>query len=79
MSFEVVDECTWSPKDNDEKALCVHKLRFDDGREEYRIGYYMIGKKGKGRGKWLWAQYAPMMHAVDLKHLFDLARKKDWI
>jgi len=79
LSYEVIDEHVWSPADNAEKALCVHRLRFDDGHIELRIGYYMIGKKGRGRGKWLWAQFAPMLRAADLQHLCQIAQQKGWL
>jgi len=78
VSYVVEDEHYWSPKDNAARALCVHRLRFGDGHRELRVGYYMIRNKGRG-DYWHWAQYAPMMLAEDLVHLFQTAREKGWI
>jgi hypothetical protein len=44
-----------------------------DGDIDYRLGYWIVGKKGRARGKWVWGQYCPMIPAADLPRLIDLA------
>lgn len=44
-----------------------------EGDTEYRLGYWIVGKKGRARGKWVWGQYCPMIPAADLPRLIDLA------
>ncbi len=84
-SFVVVDEVrqphTGHP---DGKIILLQKLRFEDDRSEFasiefRIGYYIIGKKPKMRGKWVWGQFALMIRPDDFKALIDKARAKGWI
>ncbi len=57
------------------KAFAIHKLKWDDGREEYRIGYYMIAQRPRMKGKWAWGQYAPMMTEKELTEIFEHAEK----
>jgi hypothetical protein len=42
-------------------VVVLQLVRFDDGRKEIRLGYYIIGKKPKMRGRWVWGQYATFM------------------
>lgn len=79
--FTILDETHHIPTGNREKVIYLQQLQFDDRREpELRLGYYMIGKKaGRTRGRWVWAQYAPMVHARDLRAIIQKAKKKGWI
>ncbi len=62
------------------KYLILQKLLFvDDGREEFRLGYYIIGREGQTRGKWMWPRFTPMMRPDDFAALMDKARAKGWI
>ena len=58
------------------KAYVIQRLRFEDGEEYFRLGYYIIGVKPKMRGKWVWGQYAPIGPIEDLKKIFEAA--KSW-
>ena len=42
---------------------------------EYRIGYYIIGKKGKANGKWWWGQSCPMIGHDDFIKLINKSYK----
>lgn len=62
------------------KQLCLHLIEFDDDkRREVRVGYYVyvIGKRGKMVGRWVWGRYAAFMPLEDFEKLF-LQAKKDW-
>lgn len=48
----------------------------EKGQKSLRIGYYIIGKKEKMRGKWVWGQYAPFITDKDLKILIEKAEKE---
>jgi hypothetical protein len=79
MTYTVLDEIVHIPKSNPGKALYLQLLSFDDGREEMRFCYYMIGERARGKGKWLFGQFAPMIGREDLEALMSLARQKGWI
>ena len=80
MIYTVVDEIVHITKSNPRKALCLHLLKFeDDGRTEMRFCYYMIGRKPRGRGRWLFGQFAPMIRRADFEEILARARKKGWI
>jgi len=71
-----------------EKVFVVERLRKEStdgtltysnwkkGDIEYRIGYYIIGRIGKAKGKWVWGQFCPLIPKQDLSNLLDKARKE---
>lgn len=74
-SYKIVDEEVFLASSDSSKAFAIHKLEYDDGSEEFRIGYFMIGRKPRMRGKWAWAQYAPMMTEKEMEEVFERAQK----
>jgi hypothetical protein len=63
-----------------EKILCLQRIEFqEDGRIEVRLGYYIIGKKPKMRGRWVWGQFAALMPLRDFEALIRQAERKGWI
>jgi hypothetical protein len=80
MSYRVLDEIIHIPRSNRSKAIYLQLLEFDDdGRKEMRLCYYMIGHRGRTKGSWVYAQFAPMIRKEDFDHLVTKARKKGWI
>src|SRR4051794_35263582 len=80
MVYTVLDEIVHLPRSNPSKALYLQMLQFeDDGRQEMRFCYYMIGQKPRGKGKWLFGQFAPMIRREDLDEIMLKARVKGWI
>ena len=80
MVYRVLDEIVHIPRSNRGKALYLQLLRFeDDGREEMRFCYYMIGHKPRARGKWLYGQFAPMVRREDFERIIAKAKNKGWI
>lgn len=78
--YSVVDYDVFYATSHSGKAFAIHKLETKSGREEFRIGYYMIGHKpGRMKGKWVWAQYAPMMSRDEMALVFERVKKKGWI
>jgi hypothetical protein len=62
------------------KLIYLQRLRFDkDGRVELRLGYYVIGKKKRMRGRWLWGQFATMLPVADFKGIIRRAKEKGWL
>ena len=48
-------------------------------KRELRFGYYIIGKKGRKKGRWTWGQFAliaPKEPNHDIQNLIQLAREK---
>jgi hypothetical protein len=79
MIYKVIDEDCFLASSNPRKAFCLHKLRFEDGRERFRIGYYMIAVKPRMRGKWAWGQFAPIMTGQEMKMIYERVKKKGWL
>jgi hypothetical protein len=79
IEFTVVDEDIFPALSNEGKAFCLHKIRHKTGKEEFRIGYYMIAHKPRMKGKWAWGQYAPIMTAEEMRMIFERAKAKGWI
>ena len=54
MTYTVLDEIVHVPKSNPGKAIYLQMLQFeDDGRQEMRLCYFMIGHRPRAKGKWL--------------------------
>jgi hypothetical protein len=80
MIYEVLDEIILVPRSNPDKAIYFQKLQFEpEKRIELRLCYYMIGQKGRGKGKWLYGQFATIIGKEDLEYLLSRARQKGWI
>jgi len=79
VEFTVVDEDVFPALSNEGKAFCLHKIRHSTGKEEFRIGYYMIAHRPRMKGKWAWGQYAPIMTAQEMQMIFERAKTKGWI
>lgn len=46
------------------------------GEIEYRIGYFIIGRIGRARGKWIWGQFCPLIPQEDLMVLIEKAKQE---
>lgn len=79
MVYEVVDDELFIAPSDSRKAFCLHKLKFEDGREVFRIAYYMIAVKPRMRGKWAFGQFAPMMSKDDMVMIFEKLKAKGWL
>jgi hypothetical protein len=71
--FRVDEQDLLVAPSNRKKAYLLQKVCMDDGKgfemghDEYRIAYYMIGNKGRAKGKWAFGQFAPIMTSEDLQ------------
>ncbi len=45
------------------------------GDIEYRVGYFIVGKIGRAKDRWVWGQFCPMIPESDLDKLFKKAKK----
>lgn len=77
--YTVVDEDVFLALSNERKAFCLHKIRHANGKEEFRIGYYMIAHRPRMKGKWAWGQFAPIMTAQEMDLIFQHVKAKGWI
>jgi len=74
--FKIGKYVTLRQSNYPEKIFVLQEILFEDGKKELRIGYYIIGKKPRSKGKWVWGQYCPFFPKQDLKKLIEKARKK---
>ena len=79
LRYTITDEVRVTQSDMREKILCLQRIEFEDKRIEVRLGYYIIGKKPKMRGRWVWGQFAALMPLRDFRALIRVAEKKGWI
>lgn len=78
MRFEVVDEIRRFQSGLSSKTIALEKIQFEDGRIELRLGYYIIGKKPKMLGRWVWGQYATLLPVEDFAAVVGEARRRGW-
>jgi hypothetical protein len=65
--------------DNKRKLIYLQKIKLQNGSEQLRLGYYIIGKKRAMRGRWVWGQYATFLPAHDFKRIIRIAKNKGWL
>lgn len=76
----IEDEVRHVPSNNSRKVICLQKVLFPkESRWELRLCYYMIGVKGRTKGKWVFGQYATLIPPEDFTILIEQAKIKGWI
>jgi len=73
-NFAVEKYVTLRQSNYRKKSFVLEEISFSD-RNEIRIGYYIIGKKGRMKGKWVWGQFCPLLPKQDLRKLIRKARQ----
>jgi hypothetical protein len=85
LNFVVEDGFILELPHNRIKAFCVQLLKVDDGDAyarhhfELRISYYMVGHKGKRRGRWQFGQFAPMMTPEEYRQIHQVIQDRGWL
>ena len=75
--FTIVDEFHIKQTKLPTKLIYLQKIKFDsDGRIEYRLGYYVIGKRPVMRGRWVWGQFATMIPLRDFRRIVRKAKSR---
>lgn len=55
----------------------AYKKYLHEGEVEYRVGYYIIGRIGKARDKWMWGQFCPIISADDFRQLIKQVKRME--
>lgn len=76
--YEIIDEIRRPQSDLPTKIFCIERLKFDNGRDEIRFCYYIIGKRPRMKGRWTWGQFAPLVPFKDFKILVREVEKRGW-
>lgn len=78
--FQILDEIKRVQSNAPHKAIYLQRIQFEDeNRIELRLAYYIIGKKPRMKGKWVFGQYATLMPAKDFKTIIRAAKQRGWI
>lgn len=79
MDWDVVEEIRKA--EDAEKILLLQRLRSKTNPEQFmlRFGYYIIGKKPRVQGRWVWGQFAPFIGEADFAEIIAEAKSKKWI
>jgi hypothetical protein len=75
IKFEIERQVTLRQRDYPEKVFVLQELHFENGNRQIRVGYYIIGKKGRARGRWVWGQFCPFFPKQDLNKLIQKAKR----
>ena len=80
LTFTILDEILRPQSNLPEKLIVLQKIQFDESKAiEFRLAYYIIGKKPRMAGKWVFGQYATLMPAEDFHYIFAEAKKRGWL
>jgi len=78
LGFTITDEIRRGQSDLPSKIIVLERVHFDDGRDEVRLGYYIIGKKPRMLGKWVWGLYATLLPLADFASIVKEAQARGW-
>jgi hypothetical protein len=78
VRYRVVDEVRAYQDGEKNKVVLMQLMRLEDRRYEIRVGYYIVGKLPKMRGKWVWGQFAAFIPPGIFKRLVASASKRGW-
>jgi hypothetical protein len=76
--FEVIDEIRIASLEG-QMITVFQRLEFEHGEKSFRLGYYIVGKKPRALGRWVWGQFALIIPTEDFRALIDEARAKGWL
>ncbi len=74
--FKIGKYVTLKQSNYPEKIFILQEIIFGDNKKELRLGYYIIGKKPRAEGRWVWGQYCPFFPKQDLIKLINKAKEK---
>lgn len=69
----VIERLAWDRFEPDSNGRPIREHRV--GEREYRVGYFVVSRKGK----WSWGQFAAFIPEGDFAALFELARREGTI
>lgn len=52
---------------------------WQEGKIEYRFGYYIVGQIGRAKDRWIWGQFCPIIPQEDLDSLIKKAKAEETI
>ena len=78
VSYTITDEII--EMQNEEKAIYLQKLEFDDKHTELRLAYWIIGSESQVMaGKWIYGESAPMVPRETFEKIVRWAIEKGWM
>ncbi len=57
----------------------AYRQAWKKGDIEYRLGYFIVGKIGRAKGRWIWGQFCPLIPRNDFLKLIRKAKKEKTI
>ena len=83
-NYWIREDWTFLPQHNyKRKVFIIERLKREKsirkqkkGEIQYRVGYYIVGKNGRAKNKWVWGQFCPMIPQKDFKKLIEKAKKE---
>lgn len=57
-------------------GIIAHKSSNKIGDIEYRVGYYIVGKIGRAKDRWIWGQFCPLIPKKDFDKLIKKAKEE---
>lgn len=80
MAITILDEIRRPQSDYPSKLIILQKIQFNESKViQFRLAYYIIGKKPAMAGKWVFGQFATLMPEEDFKYIVDEAKRKGWL
>lgn len=73
IRYTVIDEVRTFQDSSRNKLLTLQLMELDNSKRKVRVGYYIIGKLPRMRGKWVWWQCAAFIPLPVFRRLINMA------
>ncbi len=57
----------------------AYRNTWKKGDIEYRLGYFIVGKIGRAKDRWIWGQFCPLIPGDDFLMLINKAKQENTI
>jgi len=76
--IKIIDEIRRQQSNYSPKVIYLQRVQLEDNRIELRLCYYVIGKVGRAKGKWVFGQFATLLPKEDFQVIIDEAKARAW-
>ncbi len=77
--FTIIDEIRQPESGAPSKVIYLQLMKFDNGKLQLRLCYYIQGKVGRPKGKWVFGQFATLLPSRDFQEIIAEAKSRNWI
>jgi hypothetical protein len=76
--IKIIDEIRKQQSTYPPKVIYLQLVQLEGNRIELRLCYYIVGKIGRTKGKWVFGQFATLLPTEDFQVIINEAKLRNW-